>query len=173
MHVFFSLLIPITHPISITGLKLNRSIAMVIFFSSTKLTVFDLLFEIFCLMSSCCCRAHNTNATYTLFTQSNVHGLRKQIHLCMFTISHSHVRIRSTASILTSTPSPLQNAHSIFSHSYESSRKKMQQRDLGLEIIFPNQAVQNFQPMGQLGKDRNQIHKPMSCIHSYETTFVH
>lgn len=52
----------------------------------------------------------------------------------------------------------------------------MQQRDLGLEIIFPNKAVQNFRvklPMGQLGKDKNQIHKPMSCIHLYETTFVH
>lgn len=46
-HVFFfSSSIPITHPISITGLKLNRSIAMVIF-SSSRLTVFDLLFEIF------------------------------------------------------------------------------------------------------------------------------
>lgn len=45
--------IPTTHPISLTGLKFNRSIAManihmcVCFFFSTKLTVFDLLWGIF------------------------------------------------------------------------------------------------------------------------------
>lgn len=53
---FFLLSIPITHPISITGLKLNRSIAMVNFFS-TKLTVFDFLCEMvfFLLFHVCVC----------------------------------------------------------------------------------------------------------------------